>query len=309
MDQEIEKIIKEQMEKLPIEIRQLFTDPKLGDKIINIGKRNGLNVEQLGILQIETNLVMLGLVHPDEYPNELKNRLKINDMKVDNIINDTNKEILSGILEKLKKIYEKDDEISDDIEEEKFPINAQTVSEPVNISVSTAQTPLQQTPSKIIGEEKVNTTILKSAGIEIIDKSVHNAPESVPSKQEIPPPAVLPTQLMQVEKLELGTTEKPKEEAHPILAQKISGPFQIPMVQTEYSLNNISKATNMEKTENEIKPPVPQAPKIVETQSSLVKSNLPTNIMAKIKPVSPGDTKIPKSYSVNGDPYRLSPEE
>ena len=123
MDPETEKIIKEQMEKLPAEVRKIFVDPALGEKILNIGKKNGLNIEQLGIFQLETYLVMLGLVHPDEYPNELKSRLKIDDLKVDNIINDTNREILSGILEKLKEMYKKEEEDLDNMDEEKIKNN------------------------------------------------------------------------------------------------------------------------------------------------------------------------------------------
>lgn len=109
MDQEIEKIIEEQMKKLPIEVRTLFTDPRLNDKIINIGKKNGLNEEQLVIFLTETNLVMLGLVHPDDYSDELKSHLNINDLKADNITNDINTEILGEIREKLKEAYEKTD--------------------------------------------------------------------------------------------------------------------------------------------------------------------------------------------------------
>src|SRR3989339_107039 len=105
MDPETEKIIKEQIEKLPPEIRKLFTDPELGDKILNIGKKNGIiNIEQLGMFQTETNLMMLGLVHPDDYPNELKNQLRISDEKANNIVNDINIQILSGIREKLKEV-------------------------------------------------------------------------------------------------------------------------------------------------------------------------------------------------------------
>ena len=107
MDPETEKIIKEQMDKLPTEVKKLFADPELNNKIISIGKKNGLNTEQLVILQTEINLVILGLVHPDEYPNVLKVRLNISDLKTDNIVNDINKDILGEILEKLKEVYGK----------------------------------------------------------------------------------------------------------------------------------------------------------------------------------------------------------
>lgn len=117
MDSETEKIIKKQMEKLPAEIRNLFTDPELSNKILAIGKKNGIiNIEQLGILQTETNLMMLGLVHPDEYPNELKNRLNINEERLNNIIKDVNQQIFKGIREKLKEAYEKTNNTEENIE-------------------------------------------------------------------------------------------------------------------------------------------------------------------------------------------------
>ena len=186
MDPETEKIIKEQMGKLPDEIRNLFTEPELGNKILNIGKKNGIvNIEQLGTFQTETNLMMLGLVHPDEYPNELKNQLKIDDMKVDNIVNDINTQILSGIREKLKEVYEKTDETLDTIKESEEP------------SLKNLET----------REEMLKT-------IETPDLF---------AEKELPAPQ--------------------KEEEHPILAQKLSGSFQIPTTETNHFLKNIQPSS------------------------------------------------------------------
>lgn len=39
MDTEIDKIIKTQIEKLPLEVKNILTNPELGDKILNIGKK------------------------------------------------------------------------------------------------------------------------------------------------------------------------------------------------------------------------------------------------------------------------------
>ncbi len=115
MDPETEKIIKKQIEKLPLEIRSLIANHVLENKISNIGKRNGLSEEQIGTLQVETNLIILGLVPTDEYQNELKDHLKIDSLKLDTVIADMGKEILDGIQEKLNEIYNKLDE--DDIKE------------------------------------------------------------------------------------------------------------------------------------------------------------------------------------------------
>ncbi|MFZ2149984.1 MAG: hypothetical protein WAV15_02395 [Minisyncoccia bacterium] len=152
MNAETEKIIREQMEKLPEEVRNLFANETIGEKIIEIGKRNSLNVEQLGILETETYLVMLGLVHLDDYPDELKHHLNIDDLKVNTIITETNREILSGIREKLKEAYEQTNEATDNEEEIKETLEG-------------------------------DTKILSSAGIEII-----NGGNSVPPpKKEILP--------------------------------------------------------------------------------------------------------------------------
>ena len=115
------------------------------------------------MLQIETNLVMLGLVHPDEYRNELKGRLNIVDEKVDDIINELNKEILSEIREKLKEVYKTTNEISDDIWETEASTTA-----PVN---------------KEIGE---NAQILKSAGIEIMPTNLSSIAELPAGKTTVP---------------------------------------------------------------------------------------------------------------------------
>ena len=115
MDPETEKIIKKQIEKLPVEVRSIIADPKLGDKISNIGKKNGLNTEQIGVLQVETYLVMLGLMHIDEYTNQLKESLKIDYLKLDNILTDMDNSILGEIQDKINETYNKLDE--DEIKE------------------------------------------------------------------------------------------------------------------------------------------------------------------------------------------------
>ncbi len=117
MDPEIEKIIKNQIENSSPEIRKLISDPSINEKILSIGKRNKLNIEQLGVFQTETMLVMLGLVHPDEYATELQERLNTNEFMVNNIIKEMNQEILAPILDKLKELYQKTDKESKNIED------------------------------------------------------------------------------------------------------------------------------------------------------------------------------------------------
>jgi hypothetical protein len=110
MDTETEKIIKKQMEILPEEIRNLFIDPKTNERVLEIGKKHEFSAEQLSSLQLETFLLMLCLTHPDQYRNELRNGLKINDETLNKIVNEIKDFLSNGIVEKLKETYKKTEE-------------------------------------------------------------------------------------------------------------------------------------------------------------------------------------------------------
>lgn len=222
MEIETEKIIKTQMEKLPPEIRSLFTDSELGNKIINIGKKNGIiNIEQLGIFQTETNLVMLGLVHPDEYPNELKTQLNIDTEKVNNIVNDVNKQILSGIREKLKEIYEKTDETMEDENEENLELESR---EELLKHIENPQ-PVTKIKIPVLSEQKE----LPAGNTEEIKiESSKNLSNLSPEKENLIPN---------------------KKDTYSILTQKLSGSFKIPTVETNHSIPNVTKDSERNKPE------------------------------------------------------------
>lgn len=109
MDTETKKIIEKQAEYLPEEIGKLFDDPEFLEKIINIGKKYNLTNEQSDIFQTETILVLLGLVHIDEYSENLNKNLKINQPEIDSIVLAINKEIFSDIKPQLEELYQKTD--------------------------------------------------------------------------------------------------------------------------------------------------------------------------------------------------------
>jgi hypothetical protein len=113
METETDKIIKEQLEYLPEDIIALFADPKTNEKISEIGKITQLNDEQLGVLQTETSLLMLGLTNQDEYKNELKNKLAVSEEKLNDILKEIYILIPTDMIEELKIIYaERDEEAS-----------------------------------------------------------------------------------------------------------------------------------------------------------------------------------------------------
>jgi len=227
--------------------------------ILGMRASKGYSFEQLGDLELETELLLCGLLSPENYPKELESRMKISKGQADQLVNEMNDLVFKKIREEIIK------------NAERKKIFANSKAEPARNAFSIADARPHDSQQRVgqAGEEETNTQVLNSHGIEIIDK---------------PKPA-----------------HAGGQETHPILAQKMSGSFQIPMVKTEYSLNNISK------TKNEVETQPQQIPHASE--ASLVKPSLPASVAAKIKPVSSSEAKISKAYSLNEDPYRLSPNE
>jgi len=155
--------IDEAKAQLPEETRNAINAVDFKAVILEMRKTKGYTFEQLGDLETETELLLCGLVSPENYSKELENRMHLSKIEVNELIKEMNDHVFAKIKENLVKENE----------------------------------------GKI--KEKNDTQILNSAGIEIIP-----------------------------EKLELTTPT-------PILAQKLSGSFQVPIVKTEHSLENITK--------------------------------------------------------------------
>lgn len=199
--------------------------------ILELRQKKGYTIEQLENLETETELVLCGLVIPENYPRELEKRMGLSKNQVNDLVSFMNNQVFSKIREALIKNTEGKKEMKE------IP-QIQKKEEQVLGNAGIKIIPAISVPEKkeVIVENKEE--IMKSAGIEI-----------VPEKAEKP---------------------LPKEE-HPILAQKLSGFTKNEVVQTEHSLENITKG-----------------------------SEIPTkSIQSK---------EAPKSYSPNTDPYRLPPE-
>lgn len=206
--------------------------------ILGMRGKHGYTFEQLGDLELETELLLSGLLNTESYPRELERRMKISKGEANELVNEMNNLVFKKIREELIK----------NIERKKIFANTRAViqpektSEPANIiSVPKISTLINQTPAPTavktvsannMTEEKNNTRVLNKAGIEIVEKPARLPDWSATGgKETLPIP----------EKLELETVEKSKEEIRPILTQKLSSSFQIPTTKTEYSLNNLSK--------------------------------------------------------------------
>ncbi|MBU0999390.1 hypothetical protein KKG24_03790 [Patescibacteria group bacterium] len=179
--------------------------------VLEMREKRGYSFEQLGDLEIETELLLCGLLSPEDYPKELENRMHLSKSEVDGLIKEMNSLVFTKIKENLIK----------NTERKKLFIK---------------KIPADEAEKKEEGDAK----ILNPADIKIIPDL----------------PAALSVQPKQEEKIEPTITEKPKIEPPPILAQKLSGSFQAPIVKTEHSLNNLTPSNPPKESESPAKPAI-----------------------------------------------------
>ncbi len=165
--------------------------------ILGMRTEKGYSYAQLEDLELETELLLCGLLNPEDYPKELEKRMAIPKAKVDELVNEMNEKIFKVIRENLVK-----------------NINNSKISE-----------------SKEVGEEPMESReeMIKSIESPTIVRDIEKPTDTIErleSEKELPAPT---------------EEKKPEEKIPSILEQKLSGSFQIPKVETEHTLNNLSK--------------------------------------------------------------------
>lgn len=97
MNEKIRQQFENQLTYLPTINQQALRSFDWATELIAIGKNYGLHVDELDDLQIETMLVLVGLVDPNQFQNELINRLAISSIEAEKIISDINDRIFTPI--------------------------------------------------------------------------------------------------------------------------------------------------------------------------------------------------------------------
>jgi hypothetical protein len=103
---ELQKNIAEAYLRLPENLQAAFSSMEWLEKLNEISKRYRLSEENNHTLGTETTLVLLGLVHPDEYEATLRTELKISPDGVEKIIKEINTEVLAAFRSDLTQTYE-----------------------------------------------------------------------------------------------------------------------------------------------------------------------------------------------------------
>jgi hypothetical protein len=92
-------------EKLPLEIQDLLYSYEMILAIKEVGHKNGLHIDQVGLLQAETSAVMLGFTEVEDFSSMLVERLHLDQVKADHIAKEINDSLFLKIRESMKKLY------------------------------------------------------------------------------------------------------------------------------------------------------------------------------------------------------------
>ncbi len=135
-------------------------------EILKMRETKGYTFEQLGVLEMETELVLCGLISAKDYASELERRMNISKAAANELVLIMNQEVFSKIKEELIKSTEK---------EKVSP------AKEIPIKINAVKPEVKSVPQEIKKEDK---ELLSSHGIEIIPGQLELPGKVMPSFAE-----------------------------------------------------------------------------------------------------------------------------
>ncbi len=312
MDENKEKIIKEGFNKLPERIREFILSEFFETSLLEIEQKYQLNPEQSSLLEQDTTFVVMGLLGPGDYRTELSRNLNFDQVKIDLVAKDVEQKIFSALNKEAlevsseptpdmsgaldPRIQKLPEGIKKIIEDSKYQSALYDVARAHKLSISQMGTLERLTTDLITGTtrpedfqktlarsfalppeeiaklaDEVNNKVFRKIREGLMIMSGRNPSEIVEQPVELP---AEDKSLLKTHGIEVVDEVAPEEpEVHPLIAQKLSAPLQVPIIKTDHSPTPAPIATTEAKSA-----PAPAA-----------------------KPES-------KPYAKGSDPYREIPE-
>lgn len=152
-NEDIKKLIAERFDNLQKEIQDLIMSKKYEDILVNISKDFNLKEEEIKNLDLNTILVLLGEIHPNDYKKSLMEDLNLEKEKLNTIVDRVEGEILKDIKSLIIKNWEKEDE-----EEKNFyniPIPPYAKKESVQENINKEKNIFEETGINMVEEKKI----------------------------------------------------------------------------------------------------------------------------------------------------------
>ena len=165
--------LKQHYEKLPPTLKDAMYDPDIAEKVLEIGKTNGLNIEKTGYVAEEIGGLILGVTKPQQFAVSLQKRLQVPEDIAKKIASEINHQIFFPLREALKQTHE-------------FDISEEAIQKG---SDSIAPRPaLRPTPQQSVPQPSTRPTLAPAAPQPPAQqKPVIAQPVSIPQKTFSPP--------------------------------------------------------------------------------------------------------------------------
>lgn len=160
MDEDTINKLKEQFKTLPKEVQQAILNTDLSTKLQQIIKNNQLMIDQAGILEIETMLVLYGIEPLESYKANIARELNLSNEKAFAVARDVDELIFKSIRENLRKINE---EIKNS--EKETPVAAPVVEKEQTIPITPSKEETLEAienPKEITKEQSISLSSLES---------------------------------------------------------------------------------------------------------------------------------------------------
>lgn len=181
MNQEqLQQKIAEYYEKLPKEAQIVFSSMAWMETLKNISVKYNLSAEQLETLGTETTLVLLGIIHIEEYQDILEKNLGLEKEILEKIKTEINENILKTIKEDLSKTFESN---AISLAEKEAPIvekvpdfDPRFMSMPKSVQEAIALSNWKENLYKIAQKHKLTVEqmeVLEEVTIKVIQNEIH----------------------------------------------------------------------------------------------------------------------------------------
>lgn len=108
-DEIIKNSISQRFNNLQPEIQAVIMDPSYDVNIVAISKKYNLTTDQLKDLEMDTTFILLGQIHPDDYPIDLLEDLSLPQETITKIVTDVETQILKNVRAMIVKNFEDDE--------------------------------------------------------------------------------------------------------------------------------------------------------------------------------------------------------
>jgi hypothetical protein len=144
---------------LPQELQQVIQSSEYQEKLFQIAKKNQWTYEQLGTLELETTMVLLGMTNPNNYQKALAEELGKKPAELTTIVADIKTQVFDPIRTSLMKLYTEESGTAATpsapapmVEQKTVPQNEATVLEKSGITIEESKPQKTEVPSVSRGD-------------------------------------------------------------------------------------------------------------------------------------------------------------